>query len=478
MLGKNAILLVVGRIAQILLSLVSVRLFTTLLTPAEVGNIYLVNSITGFFCLVLINPVGMYMNRKMFKWGEEQSINNQLFIFNLYLIVVAFVSLGAVFLLHRFLHVANGIDVRILMLFMMLNVFSLTWNQTLIPVLNLFNHRVSFVVLTLLTLSFGLLFSVVAVRQVSPSAIGWLSGQTAAQTLFAVAAFIYFRKVIPGGLRPVSVRGIVKLENITNVLRFVFPLGITTLLMWIQNQSYRMVVENSIGLEFLGMMGLGMGISASIAVAAESLVQQIYYPLFYSEINTSDEEQRTMAWNKMSHLILPFYTSLTIMVSCTAPFLTQILAHRQFGEAAMFVIFGAWIELFRMTTNIFSNVAHAEMKTKYLIKSYMVGGGIAVAGVFLATHFGYYCRITVPLSLLLSGFVTTVIMYMDMKKLIKMKVGIKGIWRSILISVPFFVALPFIFMHHNLLISFVVIIICGIYLVLSQYLIAKPFLKV
>lgn len=472
LMDSTLIIVFLGRIFQIVLSLVSVRVYTVLLSTVEVGNLYLINSIVGLFALTFINPVGMYINRKLHKWADDKTVFNYFFLFNLYLAFLSIFSLILVSLLNKSFGVGSGINVRLLSLFIMLNLYFNTWYQTIIPALNMLNYRRSFVFFTLLTITLGLALSFVLVMSVGESAICWLSGQLIAQVVMTIVGFLYFKKVTRALFDFGFIRRITTWENFHYLVAFSLPLAITTFFMWIQSQSYRMVVEKYIGLEFLGMLGVGLGISASIALVIESLAQQIYYPVFYSGINTSDPASRASAWNKMAQLSIPIYVSVTILVSCLAPYLVKILVSEKFSHVYVFVIYGAWIELFRMTTNILSSVAHSEMKTKFLVKAYSVGGVVALLGVYCGSKAANYQQF-IPIILVMSGLATMLIMYMTMKKLMPINIGFNRIGKSILYSLPFAI-IPLVSIGStSMLLSLLLVAISGLYFLSSQYFIYK-----
>lgn len=475
-MNRDVLIITTGRVLQMVIALVSVRVSTSLLSTGEVGNIYLINSLFGFFGLALINPVGMYINRKVHRWVDEKSVLNRFSIFNIYLIFLAISSTGVVYLLSRFWHVGATIDVRMLILLLMFSIYFTTWNQTIIPTLNLLNQRMSFVLFTLLTLALGLGFSILLVKAKSATAVSWLGGQLAAQILITLFALVYFRKAIGGDVNFSGARHVMTRGNLNHVLHFVFPLGCTTFFMWMQNQSYRIIIEKILGAEFLGLIGIGIGLASSIAVAAESLIQQLYLPGFYRDINTPDAAKRTAAWNAMAQLTIPVYIALTIMVSCLAPFLLHILASKKFGGAYIFVIYGAWIEFFRMTTNILNSVAHSEMRTKHLLRAYVVAGLLAMGGTYWGAQLSNFALV-IPIILVVSGLTAMTIMYHDMKRLMQIKVGIRRIRKSILLSLPFAVALPFFSQQPTLPVSLLLVGFCGCYFLLTQYLLAQSLLK-
>jgi O-antigen/teichoic acid export membrane protein len=418
----------------------------------------------------------MYINRKLHKWAGEKTSLNHLFTYRLYLVVLSMLSIPIAYYLHEYLDVGASIDIKMLILFMMMTIYFQTWNQTVIPSLNMLNYRLSFVLFTVLTLVVGLCLSVVLVKWVASTAIYWLTGQLAAQAFIALIAYRYLKKVMQSSLDFASVRNTATLENLKSIFKFSLPLAATAFFMWIQNQSYRMIVENRIGLEYLAFIGLGLGISSSIATAVESVVQQLYLPVFYRQINCCDQGGRAAAFNRMAQMTLPLYLSLTLLVSCLAPFLVDILAHKKFNQAYMFVIFGSWIELFRMTTNLLSLVAQSEMQTRYSVKAYLAGGLLAIGGVYLATFYRY-AQLTIPVVLVMSGFTATVIMYVEMKKLMKIKLGIRTIIKSFLVSIPFVFALLFYHQPRYLPVSIIIALIFGGYFAIVQYKINKPFLS-
>lgn len=467
-MNSTFIIILAGRVLQIVLSLASVKIFTSLLSIKEVGNLYLINSLVGLIALTAVNPVGMYINRRLHKWAGDRDILNYFFVFNLYLIALSVLSMFAVFFLNRSFGFGHSIDIKMLSLFILLNVYFNTWHQTIIPSLNMLEFRRSFVAFTLSSLVLGLAFSIGMVKSGVPSAVSWLSGQLAAQGVTTIIAFVYFKKVTKTAFDFTISKKALTRKNFVFLMGFAIPLAITTFFMWMQNQSYRIIVEHYIGIEFLGMIGVGLGISGSIAAAVESLAQQIYYPVFYSEINTSDPTKRAIAWNKMAQLAIPIYLSVTLLVTCLAPHLVRILLSEKFSQAYVFVIYGSWVEMFRMTTNVLSGVAHSEMQTRSLIKAYLIGGVVVAIGVYFGTMAKDYQHV-IPAILVVSGFVTMLIMFLDMKRLMVIEIPFAGIGKSLAYSSPFAIALFFNRQPVGMVDSILFVLFFGSLFTLSQY---------
>jgi O-antigen/teichoic acid export membrane protein len=467
-MNRDLLIITAGRVIQIAIGLLSVRVFTSLLSTAEVGNLYLVNAIFGFFGFALISPVGLFLNRRFHSWVEDRTVLDYWFLFALYLAVLSVFSAAIVWSAHAWIGVGAGVVGSELILLISGMIFFLTLNQTVIPALNLLQHRISFVVFTILTLGCGLLASVLVVLYGKATAIGWIGGQLLAQAVFASIALLYFIKVSGSNFRISNVLAIGSVVSFKGVIAFALPLAATNCFFWAQNQSYRLIIENRLGLEFLGMLGLGLSIASNISSAVEGIVHQLYMPGFYRDLAYADTVGRAAVFNALVQRTLPLFLSVTIFVTCLAPFLMEILANRVFSGAAFFLVCGAWIELARMTTNLLAMAAQAEMQTRYTVRAYFVGGIIAVGGVSIATMLKS-ATIIIPLSLLLSGASATLIMYTAMKKLLPVKVGIRTILKAFYVSLPLLAAVPCIWLPRSLWLSLLVTSIGTAYIVLVQY---------
>lgn len=471
-MNKDFLLITSGRVVQTLIGVLSVRILTSLLSPTEVGNYFLILSIVGFCVLTLVSPFGMYINRKLHKWDAEGNLLRRFALGNVYLAAVSLFSVLAVLLLSRVVGVGGSISLPAFMLLVGGYTYVSTANQTVIPALNMLGNRRAFVFCTVATLTLGLTLSSVVVLTYSRTAISWLSGQAMAMGAVGAAAMLYLRRkvsvVTPGPMLPARF----SLLELSPALSFAWPLAITYFFMWSQSMSYRLILERSIGPEFLGLIGVGLGIAAGMSAAVESIAQQFYLPLFYKQISGGGRAERTEAWDRLSKATLPLYLSFAIMVSCTAPFILKLLAGAKFNHAFLFLICGAWFEFFRMITNILASVAHSEMHTGHLIKSYLIGALIVVLGTLYSVALPNYA-VLIPATLVFSGLVMSCVMYYDMKKLMRLRIFTKEMTFSFLLSVPFAFAALFYGFKDNLWVSIAVCAGSGLYFLGGQYALSR-----
>lgn len=471
-MNNDLLILTAGRVVQGLIGIVSIRILTALLSPAEVGNYFLILAVAGFCVLTLISPAGMYVNRKLHKWDLDGNLLRRFAAGNLYLALVSVFSALAVFALNRGFGVGSSIALTGFICLTALYIYFSTCNQAIIPALNMLGHRGAFVGFTVATLVLGLGLSVIFSLSFSRTAVAWLSGQTAAMAAAAGLALVCLRRKTTRSAPGTAPSPLLRPAVLANVFSFAWPLSLTYFFMWTQNWSYRLIVEKMLSPGFLGLIGVGLGIAAGIAAAVESVAQQFYLPAFYREINGSDPELRAAAWNRMARVTLPLYLSFAVMVTFMAPFILRLLTGAEFHGAGVFLVCGAWIEFFRMATNTLATVAHAEMRTRHLIKSYSAGAVLAVAGTFLlAKHAGYAPLI--PLLLAASGLVIACVMYRDMRGLMPLEIFTRELAASFLLSLPFGSAVLLYRFRNGFWASCGICALFGLYFLGSQYLLGR-----
>ncbi|OGR53061.1 MAG: hypothetical protein A2049_04895 [Elusimicrobia bacterium GWA2_62_23] len=466
-MSRDALFLVGGRLFQALLTVAALRLLTTLLSPVQVGSVYLMLSFAAWFGLFLVSPLGNYINRKLYGWHQGSLIPARFRLFNLYVLAVAALAFPLVFAAKQFFGLGSGLPLGHFMAAVALYVYALTWNQTVIPALNLLNKREAFVGFSVLSTGLGLALSCAFALYLGPTAYAWLYGQG-----LAFLAVYWLARVklgsstgsVPGGQGGFAV---LTRDNLRGVWLFAGPLSVSALFMWFQTQSYRLIVERFAGPEFLGYLVIGLGIASNLGGVTESLVQQLYFPEFYRRLHGSSEEDRRQALAQLAGRALPVYLVLTAFTCALAPHLTRVLAAPQFHSAWKFLAVGAFIELFRMTTNIFSVTAHAEMKTVSLIKPFAVGGGataLAVLAVCLAGKQG----LLVPAGMAAGGLVTLLLMRAAMGKLSRFPLDRGALLKSLALALGFLPAF-FWLRVESLAGSAAVLSVFSLYFVFAQW---------
>ena len=405
------LLIVSGRIMQFLLMLLTLKISTYLLVPAEMGKMALVTTTLAFVSLFLINPVGMYVNRQMHVWNQQGLVKHNLLYHWFYILGVSLFASIVLGIVNYFGLMQLPISSSFLVSFALGTLFFNTINQTSIPSLNLLGYRFSFTVLSIATVVASLVFAVVLVINFGHRAEFWLLGILGGQVLLAlIGSWIFYGKLNqPKSKQLLST----SLKDAKRVLFFSWPIALAVGLTWFQSQSYRFFIDYSFGLNMLGLFVAGYGISAGIMAAFESVFTTYFQPEFYKKVAASDLTNQAIAWNEYAVAIIPSLILMLFVIAALAPQLTRIMLAQNYQNAAQYVVWGAAIEMFRVLTNVFSLAAHANKNTKLLISPNLLG---AVISLFLM-----YCLMPIwgitgiCLALLAAGFSVTTFLYFKVK---------------------------------------------------------------
>lgn len=468
---SDFIIILFGKLLQIIIMIFSIRVSTTLLDPKEMGNVYIFTTIYSFFVLSLISPFGQYVNRHTHKWYQEKSIIDNLMIYFIYVIFISLLSIAIGSILY-FFGISNEININIFIFLLFSIILILTLNQTILPLLNMLHYRLSFTVLTVLTSLLSLIFGYIFVKFFGSSAENWLLGTVFSNCIFMIIGFVILRNKLNDKFNGVfyNLKKITK-PKIKSILVFVIPLSIATLFMWLQNSGYRIVVEQKLGLEFLGFLGVGMAVSSQIASVVESIVMQYFHPIYYQKITNVTLEDRKKAINELINKVLPIYFMLTIFLTFFAKYIVEILVAEKYFEAYIFAVFGIWIEFFRMTTNLFGNISQSEMNTKKFMIPYIIGSILTIILVYLSSIHSEY-KLYLPLALIVGGFLTMIIMYFSMKKLIDFEIDYRLIFWAFIVSIPYF-GVYFIDIESTLFNNIVLVMCFGLYFLGTIFYIYK-----
>lgn len=463
-----------GKLLQAGLSVASIKLMTFLLEPKQMGSIYLFTTIYTFFVLSLISPLGQYINRHTHAWHENKTLFDNLGLYFVYLSIVSMFSLGICWLIYH-----EGVYTEIplfkFLILMSCYILLLTLNQTILPILNMLYFRIGFTILTVLTSLGTLIFGYLSIVVNGNEAENWLLGVVLSNAVFMFIGIFVLRKKLNdsfGGLKFQKIT----LVKFKQILKFVMPLSVATLFMWLQNNGYRIIIEKNIGLAFLGFLGVGMAISGQIAGIFESIVMQYFHPIYYKKITGTTKEKRKEAINNLINTVLPTYFMLAVFLTFFAKEIVIILVDEKYYSAYFFVALGIWVEFFRMTTNLLGNISQSEMNTKKFMFPYVIGSLVTVLLVYIACV-GENYQYTVSVALVLGGAVTLLVMYIAMKKLIDFEINYHLLLFAIMLSLPYVVFEFLGFKTESFLGSLLLVGGAGLYFLLTLFIHYKKVLN-
>lgn len=353
------------------------RVATTLLSPEEMGKVSLALTSIAFFALFLINPVGMFINRRLHAWQANGVARHYLTRYVGYLLLVALIAAIGLPFLYMSGVVNFGISIGWLILLVCGSLLFNTINQTAIPSLNMLGNSGSFVLLSVATIAASFTCAVILVQTVQPSAQYWLLGLLLGQTLLAaIGTKVLFSKLHEH--TPIQVSPVICKRHLKVLFNFAWPVAIAAGLGWVQTQGYRYLMEGQLGLAQLGLFVAGYGISAGLIAGFESVLTTYFQPRLYRDVNIDHPVRQAQAWQRYAAAVTPSLLLTVALIAMLAPELSRLFLGANFQSAANFVIWGALAEAARVLMGVYSLIAHVYMRTRWLILPGLIGAVLSI----------------------------------------------------------------------------------------------------
>jgi O-antigen/teichoic acid export membrane protein len=394
--------IVLGRGLQFLLALVIMKMGTTLLSPEEMGKVSLTLSTIAFFALFLINPVGMFINRRLHSWYVTGVAKHYLIRYLIYLVAIAIVAAISLLIINHFAVVNFGMNICWLVFLVCASLIFNTINQTSIPSLNLLGNVKPFIFLTVATLLASFLFAITIVNHYDFTASYWLFGIVLGQITFAIIGTkILFKQL---DQLKTTLRFQITKAQIKTLFAFCWPVAIAAGLGWIQAQGYRYIFESQLGFSELGLFVAGYSVSAGVIAGFESILTTYFQPRFYQDVQFGDNNSKVESWLSYSRAVIPSLVVTIVFVALLAPEFTRLFLGANFHSAEKYVVWGAIVEASRVLISVYTLNAHGQMRTRLVVVPYLIG---AVVSVFLTVFLIPILGATgVGLALVCSGFLT------------------------------------------------------------------------
>ena len=404
------------------------RVATTLLSPAEMGKVSLVLTTTAFFALFLINPVGMFINRRLHAWQASGVARHYLTHYTYYLLLVGLVAVIGLALLFVLGLADFGVSIGWLIFLVCGSLIFNTINQTAIPSLNLLGDSVRFVLLSLLTISASFACATLLVKAGQPSAQNWLFGLLLGQALLAAIGIRVLFSKLKACENPKQYPSIQK-QHLQALFGFAWPVAIAAGLGWVQGQGYRYFMGEQLGLAELGLFVAGYGISAGMIAGFESVLTTYFQPRLYRAVSVDQNTDKyAQAWQRYAAAVIPSLVLTVAFIVMLAPELTRTLLGKNFQSAAVFVIWGAIAEAARVLMGVYSLIAHVYMRTGWLILPNLVGAMISI--ILCTVLIPILGAMGVGISLAAAGIVVVVSVHL----LLARRVGGGILFQPVLIS--------------------------------------------
>ncbi len=460
---KDLITLAVGKVLQVLIALVSIKILTEVLSTQEVGNYYLLLTVLTLFNFTFLNPLGQYYGRHLISWEKSNNLLNATIVLMALRILAIISALFFAYGVFIYFEYSKYYTLSEFLLFIFISLVAGTF-LVLLSAVNTLGDRIKFIGYLISCLFIGLVLSLIMVYFLDRSAISWLYGIAIAQLVFLVPVYRYL--VQNNEFSLAKIKATFNKKYIKNVSYFMIPITITLFLQWGQNISYRFIIEAKYSIEILAFIVVGFSVSGAIFSAVEGLATQYFNPIYLKQITNASKEERANAWNELANYIIPIYVLLALFVVALAPYLVQILVAEKFYDAYIYVMFGAIIEFFRVITNIVYMVSQSEIKTNTTMLPFAVGFLISIITLYLVDF--SQTLWSIPIVLIVAYSTIFLMLFFNMKKLLPIHINFVSIGKALMLSVPF----TWVYLldkAYSLVMILSIIVVSGIYFVMGVY---------
>lgn len=464
---KDLMILGLGKLLQVAIMFVSIRILTEVLSEQEVGNYYLLLALLTLFNFSFLNPVGQYYGRHLIQWEYSKNLLNATNVLLLLRVSAIALSLFIAFSVYEIFEHDKYYSLSEFLLFVFISLVAGT-HGVLLNAVNTLGDRIKFTIYVVATLLVGLLLSIFIVYYIDESGIGWLYGLAISQLMFSVSLYKYVVKDSQFSIE--KVKSVFQKEYIKKIAIFIIPVTITLFLQWGQNQSYRFIIEAKYSLEVLAFIGVGLAVSGAIFNAIESLSTQLYSPIYLKKITHATKENRTKAWNELVNYMVPIYLLLAVYVIALSSYLTNLLVAQKFYEAYTYVMFGAMVEFFRVVTNLVYMVSQSEVNTTTTILPYSIGFIFTMVSLYFFDMSEKLWMI--PLFLAIANGIIVLILFKNMNKLLDIRINLLNLLKSFILALPLFLVL-FISHDKTILQTILTVGVSGIYFLFLVYIIVE-----
>jgi len=350
----NLVAPLLSRAGQLAAAFVTIKVSTTLLSPAEVGSVNQLNSFAMLLATVLLLPVIAYFTRGVIGWVETHRFEANARAM-LCLIALAAFTLSTV---GAFLQWGWGIvhDVTAPWLGLLLLVYLIGFpiHNLLVNCTAVLGRRSQTAFHFNMAAWLGLAAAIALYLQFH-TAEAWFLGICIGFLVSGQVFWIFLRKMRgPTVANRRADRDALPFDA-TAVLRFIWPQVLVGVLWWVQSQSYRFQLAEISSVATVGLFFAGYALCSVPMQAFEAAVNEYYAPMLYGKVDTTSQRGIVEAWNHYASLYIPIILVFGCFLAACAPFLVILALGREFQAVSAILLWPAIGE----TARALSTVNHA-----------------------------------------------------------------------------------------------------------------------
>jgi O-antigen/teichoic acid export membrane protein len=467
-----------GRISQIFIAFLTLKLATTYLSPNEMGRMALIITIASLFSLFLVSPIGNFINLKLLPWKKSGSLILYLKYHFFYLFVVSLFSGLIIFILLLFNLIKIDLEQSWLIGVVICYLLAISFNQTIIPSLNILGLKNLFALLSIFTGLVSLFSSVMLIINFSKEAVIWILGLIIGHSIGGVIAWILLLLKFKNSQMKRNINFFEKkmLPKIfsSTIISFVWPVTLALVLSWVQNHWYRFEFAKTFGESELGLFAAGLMLSVALIGSLESILTTYLLPIVYKKIYKTKNVSLIETWTQYALIFYPVILMAVVYICLLSKELTLIFLGPAYQSIVEYVAWGALIEFFRVGSNAVNFVAHARFNTKLLLWPAFLGA----LTLFILIHSFIFSHgiLGVSVALVLAGLVLNIssIFFIlnfkdfNFKFLIINLLKLIGMLISIYLSISFLKSIKFT--DDAMILALINLFVSGIFMLIIFYI--------
>jgi len=375
---SNILFLGFGRILQIAIQIVSLKLLTSLLSPTEVGRFYAFGSARGLISYSFVNAAGTYLIRNYLEWKRQNLHGIALRIFILYIFFLAIMAAGITWLLFRYELLSSSglwvVSACVLGAWM----FGTNVMAHAVSLVNLLGRTRTFVSLQLLVMILGFALASFFALAIGRSAESWVLGLGLGNIVIGIVTvwvLLQYSGLSSG--RWFKNRGVFHFigDHLSSGFSFMGPIMLMAGIYWLQSQGYRIPVAAALGESQLGLFSVSYSMGANVITAAEAIiVQQWLVPIYYRQIVGVNGGSSDIIWHESVAIVFPVLVLVAVFSVVAGPFMLKLLVHDEFQLVASLALWGGIAESTRVLAGLFYVGGVGRQDTLRMILPHIPGG--------------------------------------------------------------------------------------------------------
>lgn len=379
------VLLGSGRVIEALFNLILIRAYSEFLSVAEVGQLSLLLTVSGFFMQLFLATSGSFFLRQVVEWRNERRLMREIRHFLAYLLLVLPVAAVLAVAGHRLIGSIAFLPLLPMVLIVWGTVFLQGAQQNLLGAINILGQRSWFVGLSNLSVLMGLSGAILAVKYLSATAVTWQGGYLIAYgAVLPLSLLLLWRHRAADG--PASPAGPVAGVFSAGALAYMAPLVVVMMCFWVQNFGYRLILGGEAGTTLLGIFTVGFTIGTTPVLLIAKIVNDYLVPIYFRRIAHRDEEAKVAAWNRLALHYLGAGLIAAPVCAAAARFYCRLLVAPAYWDYAWLAWFGAGFQFCAMIYSAYVQLAQGMMNNRVVMAANVVSSAVILAGTFALTR--------------------------------------------------------------------------------------------